>query len=45
MENEIEYERPELEEIPLIIEGSFLNDATLGVEKPGGGDEEGGEFD
>ena len=44
MENEIEYERPELEEIPLIIEGSFLNDTT-GEIKPGEGDGEGGEFD
>ena len=41
MRKEMEYERPELEEIPLIIEGSFLLETT-GVDKEpeeGGGDD------
>ncbi len=34
------YEKPDLEELELLLEGSFLDDATGGDKDPGDGDGE-----
>ena len=44
-----EYEKPNLEELELILEGSFLSDTTIGdnpgIDKDPDGEDFGGEFD